>query len=86
MRRDHLDSNTYVKIDSNSDKKVFSKLNRLIDKHAECLTKREHKYLTHYQWKSNNFYAMPKINKYQVILKEIVKYNANYIQINHLIV
>ena len=86
LRRDHLDSNTYVKIDSNSDKKVFSKSNRLIDKHAECLTKREHKYLTHYQWKSNNFYAMPKINKYQVILKEIVKYNANYIQINHLIV
>ena len=49
VRRGHLASNTYVKIDSNSDKKVFSKLNRLIDKHAKCLTKREHKCLTHYQ-------------------------------------
>ena len=30
------------KIDSNSDKKVFSKLNHLIEKHAKCLTKKEH--------------------------------------------
>ena len=47
VKRDHLDSNTYVKIDSNSEKKVFSKLNHIIDKHAKCLTKKEHKYLTH---------------------------------------
>ena len=80
VKRDHLDSNTYVKIDSNSDKKVFSKLNRLIDKHANCLTKKEHKYLTHYQWKSSNFYVMPKINKCQEILKEIENSNEIYIQ------
>ena len=40
VRHDHLDFNTYVKIDSNSDKKVFSKLNRLIDKHAKCLNQK----------------------------------------------
>ena len=78
---DHLDSNIYVKNDSNSDKNVFSKLNRLIDKHAKCLTKREHKYLTHYQWKSSNFYVIPKINKCQEILKEIKKSNKICIQI-----
>ena len=55
------------KIDSNSDKKVFSKLNNLIEKHAKCLNKKEHSYLTHYQWKSSNFYVMPKINKCQEI-------------------
>ena len=30
MKRDHLDFNTYFKINSNSDKKIFSKLNSLI--------------------------------------------------------
>ena len=41
VKRVHLDSNTYVEIDSNSDKKVFSKLNRLIYKHSKCSTKKE---------------------------------------------
>ena len=67
VRRGHLDSNTYVIIDSNSDKKAFSKLSHLLDKHAKCLTKREHKYLTHYQWKSSNFYVIPKKSKCQEI-------------------
>ena len=80
VRRDHLDPNTYVKIDSNSEKKFFSKLNRLIDKHAKCLTKREHRYLTHYQWKSSNFYVMSKVNKCLDILEEIEKSIEIYIQ------
>ena len=60
--------------------KVFSKLNCLIDKHAKCLTKKEHKYLTHYQWKSSNFYVMPKINKSQEILEKVEKSHEIYIQ------
>ena len=36
------------------------------------LGKKKHKYLTHYQWKSSNFYTMPKINKCREIL-EILK-------------
>ena len=80
VTRDHLDSNTYVKIDSNTYKNVFPKLNCLIDKHAKCLTKREHKFLTHYQWKSSNLYVMPKINKCQQILEEIQKSIEIYIQ------
>ena len=80
MRRDHLDSHTFVKIDSNSDKKVFSKLNRLTDRNAKCLTKREYKYLTHYHWKPSNFYVMPKINKCQEIQVEIEKLDEIYIQ------
>ena len=63
VKNDHFDSNTYVKTDSDSDKKVYSKLNCAIDKHEECLTKKEHKYLI--QWKLNqrkfsNFNVMPK--------------------------
>ena len=68
------------KIDSNSDKKVFSKLNHLIEKHAKCLTKKEHSYLTHYQWKSSNCYVMPKINKCQEIHQERKKTIKIYIQ------
>ena len=80
VKCDHLNSNTYVKIDSNSDKKLFSKLNHLIDKHTKRLTKKEHKYLTHYQWKSSNFYVKPKIKKCQEILEEIEKSNEIYIK------
>ena len=78
VRRDHLDSNTYVKIDSNSGKKIFSKLNRLIDKHTKRLTKREHTYLIHYQWKFSNFYVMPKINakKFSKKLKNPMKFTS----------
>ena len=56
VKCNHLDSNTFVKIDSNIGKNVFSKLDHLIDKkNSECLTKKEPKHLPHYQWKSSNF-------------------------------
>ena len=80
VQLDHLDSNDYVKIDSNSDKRILSKLNCLVDERAKCLHKTEHKYLTHYQWKSIYFYVMPKTNKWQGTLKEIEKSNEVYIQ------
>ena len=66
MKCDRLDSNTYV--NSLSDQKGFLKLNRIIDKHAEFLIKKERKYLTNYQWKSSAFYFVPKINKCKEIL------------------
>ena len=65
-----------LKVDSNSNKKVFSKLNSLIDKHSECLT--------HWQWKSSNFNVMPKINKCKEILEEIEKSNEVCIQMEPL--
>ena len=76
----HLDSNTYVKNDSNMDKKVFSKFNHLIDTQAECLTKKEHKYLTRYQWKSGNFYLMSKINDKKISkkLKNPIKFTSKW--------
>ena len=83
-KHDHLNFYTYVKIDSNSDRKVFSRSNPFINKHAECL--KEHKYLTHCQWKSSNFYVMPKINKNREIIEEIkipVKSTSKW---NHIIV
>ena len=76
-KHDHLNFYTYVKIDSNSDQKVFSRSNHSIKKHAECLKK--HKYLTHCLWKSSNFYVIPKINKNQEIIEEIKNSNEIYI-------
>ena len=76
-KHDHLNFYTYVKIDSNSDQKVFSRSNHSINKHAECL--KEHKYLTHCLWKSSNFYVIPKINKNQEIIEEIKNSNEIYI-------
>ena len=35
---DHLNSNTYEKVEINSDTEIISKLKELIDKHSSCLT------------------------------------------------
>ena len=82
IKNDHLESNTYQKIDQNSDKKVFTKLNHLINKHSECFTKNENTYLTQYQWKTSNFYIMPKINKCEEIITIIEETNDIYIKMD----
>ena len=84
VRRDHLDSNTYIEFDGDSDKRAFSKLKRLIYKHAKCLTKKKHQYLTHYQWKLTFMSCQKYINakKFSKKLKNPMKVRSKW---NHLI-
>ena len=71
VMKQHLSTSTYQKIDSNSDKGVFNNLKILIKKHESCLTKNEMKYVLNSNWKSSNFYVLPKIHKSRKIIEEI---------------
>ena len=79
---DHLNTDTYIKIDTGADKLVFKQLKILMEKHKNCLTHKEFTYITNYEWKTSNFYVTPKIHKSQII-KDIIKINeSTYIDID----
>ena len=71
VMKQHLSTSTYQKVDSSSDKRVFNNLKFLIKKHESCLTKNEMKYILNSNWKSSNFYVLPKIHKSKKIIEEI---------------
>ena len=71
VMKQHLSTSTYQKVDSNSDKHVFNNLKILIKKHDSGLTKNERKYILNSNWKSSNFYVLPKIHKSKRIIEEI---------------
>ena len=48
----HLNTSTYQKVDSNSNKPVFNNLKFLIKNHESCLTKDEMKYILNSNWKA----------------------------------
>ena len=79
---DHLSTPTYQKADNQADKKTFLNLNKLIHKHEKCLTKKELKYVTNYEWQSSNIYVQPKIHKNESIINEINKRNIPYIEMD----
>ena len=72
----HLNTSTYQKVDSNSEKRVFNNLKFLIKKHEPCLTKNELKYILNSNWKSSNFYILPKMLKSKKIIVEINESNS----------
>ena len=61
--QDHLNQPTYETTRNDIDKIVFKKQRKLMDKHRDCLTDKEFKFITDYKWKSSNFYVNPKIAK-----------------------
>ena len=69
--QDHLQTSTYRTADIKSDVKVFKNLKTLMDKHRSCLTNKEFKYITEYEWSTSNFYVLPKIHKCKSITDKI---------------
>ena len=70
---DHLNGNEYTQVDLNNDKKVVKELANVVKKHSKCLTEKEKKYLTDFDWKTSEFYVLPKVHKCQSILDTIGK-------------
>ena len=68
---DQLNSNAYEKVELNSDADIISKLKELADKHSSCLTENEKTYLKEYEWKSSEFYVLPKIHNCESISEAI---------------
>ena len=75
VMKHHLNTSTYQKLDSNSDKRVFNNLRFLRKQHESCLTKNELKYILNSNWKSSNFYVLSKAHKSKKIIEEINKSN-----------
>ena len=65
---DHLNTDTYSIAPLKADQKVHNKLTKLIEKHKNCLTKKEADYIVKREWQSSNFYVLPKIHKSKEII------------------
>lgn len=70
------DLNTYEKLDENIDKQVMKKIFLLTSEYNKELTQNEIKYITKFEYKSSNFYGLPKIHKSKLI-NSAVKFQKN---------
>lgn len=71
----------YKKIPANVDNQVINKIRRLSDKYSHCLTKSESKCLTEFNFKTSQFYGLPKIHKSKQISSAINKQNSDVVNV-----
>ena len=77
---DHLNTDTYSIAPLKADQKVHNKLTKLIEKHKNCLTKKEADYIVKREWQSSNFYVLPKIHKSKEIIDKFKQTNTEYVE------
>ena len=75
------DPETYSEIPNNMDKKTMSKINSLVTTNKSNLTKKEIDYLTNFEYKTSQFYGLPKIHKSKLIQKAIEEQNSSCVNI-----
>ncbi|NQY54726.1 MAG: hypothetical protein HRT42_14280, partial [Campylobacteraceae bacterium] len=82
---DCLDNiNVYKKLGKNIDRKIMHRIKNLTQKYRSCFDKngKEIKYISNFDFKTANFYGLPKIHKSQIIKQEMKKCSKNYIKID----
>ena len=79
---DHLYTSTYSIEPVNSDQKVFRDLTKLVEKHWNCLTEKETQFIINKDWKSSNFYVLPKIHKNDKIAETFTAAHNNYAEMD----
>ena len=80
--KDHLNTPTYEKTSADADKKVFVEQTKLMKNHEQCLTPKEFKFVTNYEWKTSNFYVNPKVAKCKEIKEKMQKNDSNYLKMS----
>ena len=70
---DHLLTDSYEKVDTNCDEIVMQQLSSLLTKHSTCLTEKEIDYVTNDDWKTSEFYVLPKVHKCKAIIERVQK-------------
>lgn len=70
---DHLQTESYDKVDTDRDEAVAAQLNDLLTRHATCLTKKEAEYVNMDEWKTSEFYVLPKVHKSKSIIEQVTK-------------
>ena len=76
---DHLNTDTYERVPINTDKKVMKNLEKLLDKHKNCLRPQEITYIHNKKWKSSNIYVSPKVHKSKEIIRACTNNNTDYL-------
>ena len=79
---DHLYTPTYSIAPVNSDRKVFRDLTKLVEKHRNCLTEKETQFILKKDWKSSNFYVLPKIHKNDKIAETFAAADNDYAEMD----
>ena len=69
--QDHLLQQTYRKVKESETIRVKRNMNELLNKHKHCLTSKEMKYITDFEWHHSNFYVLPKIHKNKTIIEKV---------------
>ena len=78
----HLNSNAYEKIPIGEDKVVVQNLRKLVNRHKDSLTDKEQQFITDFEWKTSNFYVLPKIHKSKEIIGKISSSNQEFVEMS----
>ena len=78
----HLNSDAYEKIPIDEDKVVVQNLRKLVDRHKDSLTDKEQQFFTDFDWKTSNFYVLPKIHKSKEIIGKISSSNQEFVEMS----
>ena len=75
VMNDHLLSESYTKANEDCDEKVMEQMEGLIKRHSKCLTEKEIEFILKPDWKTSEFYVLPKIHKCRSIIEAISSNN-----------
>ena len=57
-------------------------LKKLVNEHEDSLTKKEQDFMINFDWKTSNFYVLPKIHKSKDIIDQISSSERDFIEIS----
>ena len=77
------DKSTYIEIDEKRCKMTKLKINKLVQKHKNCLHEDETSYILNFEEKESNLYGLPKIHKSNIIKEKIKEQNSEYITVHN---
>ena len=80
--KDHLTTEAYEIVSNNEDKTVMTNLKKLVDKQEDSLTKKEQDFIINFDWKTSNFYILPKIHKNKEIINQISSSERDFIEMS----
>ena len=81
--KEHLLSNVYKEVSTDSDKKVFKNLKKHTKKYESILRKKEIDCLINFKFTSSQFYCLPKVHKSEIIKNVINTEDSEYIKVHY---
>ena len=76
---DHLYTDSYEEVNQDSDDGVITQLNDLVSKHSSCMTEKEIEYVKNPEWRTSEFYVLPKVHKSKSIIEAVRNTNGDVV-------